>query len=127
MTEQITIDSVMTSYPYFIDSNSSINSARTMLDQYGVNHLPVKEGDKPVGVISRAELDRSNLKDSDNVKAGDTCSRAILVVERDKPLKEVLNEIATQHLECVLVKSHSGLEGIYTVSDACHGYADLLD
>jgi len=132
MTEQLTVGSVMTSYPYFIDSHSSLKSAKTMLDQYNVNHLPVKDGNKPIGVISRAGLERvrqeSISSDIDaEVNIGDVCDRAILIVTRDKNLKELLQEIAEKHVECVLIDSSQGLEGIYTVSDACMGYANLLD
>lgn len=132
MAEQKTIGSVMTPHPYYIESHSSLNSAKLMLDQYGVNHLPVKEGDALIGVIARKDLDRAELTGVDTsigteAKVADVCNRAILVIERDDILKDILEEMAKLHLECVLVNSENGLEGIYTVTDACRGYASLLD
>ena len=132
MAEQKTIGSVMTPYPYYIEIHSSLNSAKLMLDQYGVNHLPVKEGNELIGVIARTDLDKVELIGVDTsigteVTVADVCHRAILVVERDDILKDVLKEMATLHLECVLIQGAGGLEGIYTVTDACRGYANLLD
>lgn len=132
MAEQQTIGSVMTSHPYFIETHSSLNSAKIMLDQYGVNHLPVKEGNELIGIMSRTDLDRVELIGVDTSLASkttvaDICHRAILVVERDDILKDVLEKMAKLHAHCVLISGAGGLEGIYTVTDACRGYANLLD
>ncbi len=132
MAVQQTIGSVMTPHPYWIEIHSSLNSAKLMLDEYGINHLPVKEGDKLIGVVARADLEKAELSGIDTsigteATVADVCNRAILVIESDDILKDVLEEMATLHLECVLINSESGLEGIYTVTDACRGYANLLD
>ncbi len=131
MADKTTIGSVMTPHPYYIESHSSLNGARLMFDQYGVNHLPVKEGDKLIGVIARKDLDRAGPAGADTstgaeVRVADVCHRTIRIVGHDKMLKDVLEEMAKQHLECVLINGENGLEGIYTVTDACRGYANLL-
>jgi len=132
MPERKTIGSVMTPHPYYIEIHSSLNSAKLMLDQYRVNHLPVKEGNILIGILARKDLERAELIGVDSsigtdATVADVCNRAILVVEHDEILKDVLEEMAKLHLECVLINSEKGLEGIYTVTDACRGYAKLLD
>lgn len=132
MAEQKTIGSVMTAHPYYIEIHSSLNSAKLMLDQYGMNHLPVKKGNELIGIVARTDLDKAELLGVDTsigteTTVADVCNRAVLVVERNEILKDVLEEMAKSHLECVLINSENGLEGIYTLTDACRGYASLLD
>jgi len=132
MADKKTIGSVMTPHPYYIESHSSLNGAKLMFDQYGVNHLPVKEGGELIGVIARKDLDRAAPAGVDTsigaeTKVADVCHRTIRIVGHDEILKDVLKEMAKLHLECVLINGENGLEGIYTVTDACRGYANLLD
>lgn len=103
-----------------------------MFDQYGVNQLPVKEESKLIGIITRKDMDKVVPTEVDtpagvHVKVTDVCNREILIVDRDEVLKEVLEEMAKLHLECVLITGESGLEGIYTFTDVCRGYANLLE
>lgn len=132
MTEQKIIGSVMTTYPYYIDSHSSLGDAKQMFDQYGVNHLPVKDESKLIGIVTRKGMDKAlatevSAQADVEAQVADICNREILIVDRDEALKEVLEEMAKLHLECVLITGENGLEGIYTFTDVCRGYARLLE
>jgi len=52
----MTVDEVMTSNPYCIDSDKSISEALDILIEKRINALPVKENDKLVGIITHRDL-----------------------------------------------------------------------
>ncbi|GMR20711.1 MAG: hypothetical protein BMS9Abin36_1307 [Gammaproteobacteria bacterium] len=126
------IRDVMTSYPYFIDINAYVNSAKVMLTQYKLRHLPVKQDNEIVALIGLRDIEKAELHGVDtsigtNTTVKDICVAAPLLVEPDTPLKEVLEKMAEKHIECVLVASDHHLEGIMTTTDICRQYANLLD
>lgn len=73
------IDSVMTSYPYVIELDALAATARTMMQQLKVRHLPVREGDKVVGVVTEQVLQMAEACGRDltgsGIKVRDLCSR----------------------------------------------------
>ena len=51
--------SVMTPFPYFVEAGDSLLVARTLMVRHEVRHLPVKEGDRLVGVLTDRDLKRA--------------------------------------------------------------------
>jgi acetoin utilization protein AcuB len=118
------IRSVMTPFPYFVEAGDSLLVARTLMVREKVRHLPVKEGDKLVGVLTDRDLKRAldpelGLPPKDELFVRDVFVRDAYTVDTSEPLDRVLEEMVDRHLGSVLVTSHGRLAGIFTATDAC--------
>jgi acetoin utilization protein AcuB len=100
------IKSVMTPFPYSIDPEAEAVSARAMMDEHEIRHLPVKHGDSLV------------------VK--DVMVAEPYVVDLNERLDNVLLRLADQHDGCALVVKHGRLAGIFTSTDACRVFGQHL-
>lgn len=126
-----TIGSAMTAFPYFIELDAHAAAAQTMMQQFKVHHLPVRDGDKIAGVISEQDLRRAQAlgrdtsSDSDT-RVADVCARDVQFVHPDEPLDAVLAHMAEARIDVVCVIRDGKLAGIYTFTDACRQFAGLL-
>ena len=124
------IDSVMTSYPYVIELDALAATARTMMQQLKVRHLPVREGDKVVGVVTEQALQMAEACGKDltgsGIKVRDLYSKNILLVAPEESLESVLRKMAEKHIEVALILRQGRLAGIFTTTDACRRFADSL-
>ncbi len=119
----LTIKSVMTPFPWSVSREASVADADAMMRDHGIHHLPVKDGDRLVGVVSAADLRR----------AGDLAPVVEAVMQADPyvvplgtALEEVLFHMADHHIECVLVTKKGRLAGIFTHVDACRAFGREL-
>jgi acetoin utilization protein AcuB len=125
------IRSVMTPFPYFVAAGDSLLAARALMVEHEVRHLPVKEGDRLVGVLSDRDLKRAldpdlGLPPKDELFVRDVSVPDAYTVDTSEPLDGVLEEMASRHLGSVLVTSHGRLAGIFTSTDACRVLCDHL-
>ena len=125
------IESVMTPYPYTIEIGSHATSAKSMLVQFGIHHLPVTDGERLVGVVTDWGIKRAMAQGWDISVGGGTLvrdiySQEVLVATPDTPLPEVLQRMAEEHAEAALIARDGKLIGIFTMTDACRHYAQLL-
>lgn len=121
----------MTPYPFSVEIGSQIATAKTMMDQLSIRHLPVRDGERLVGVVSAQVLgqaEKCNLDVSVNspLTVRDFCDRAVHIVMPEEPLEKVLRTMAEKRTDVTLVATDQHLVGIFTVTDACRGFADLL-
>lgn len=126
-----TVESVMTTFPYSIEADAHASSARTLMTQLHIRHLPVRAGEQFVAVISERDLARAaaagwDLAVTSNTRVQDICSRSVYTVSPDTPLVDVLRHMATQDVDVVLVMRSGKLAGVFTFSDACRLFAELL-
>jgi len=122
------IERYMTQRPYSISSGESMATARTVMDQHAIRHLPVVEGERLVGVISDRDVALLGAVpgvDLDHVEIARVMSPPV-DVRRDTPLDEVSDLMSTHRTDCVVVRSGDGVEGIFTAVDALHALSDLL-
>lgn len=118
------IGSVMTPFPYVAQVDDSLLVARTMMVEHGVRHLPVKDGNRLVGVLTDRDLKRAldpdlGLPPKEELFVRDALVSDAYVVESAVPLDEVLQHLVEQHIGSALVTKHGRLAGIFTTSDGC--------
>ena len=131
MLPSTTIDEVMTPYPYSIEIDAHLTTARSMLTQFGIRHLPVRDGNKWVGVVTEQNLDMAqalgvDLSVSSNVRIRDLCRHNAHSVGPGALLAQVLRDMAERSLDSVLVVKDGKLLGIFTATDALRRYANVL-
>ena len=121
------IKSVMTPFPYSIELDETLAAARVMMAEHGIHHLPVSDNGHLVGVISSRDVETALAAEPAAARGIRSCySPDIYVVGLSTPMDEVLLEMAERHIRCVVVLKGDKLAGIFTVTDACRRFADLL-
>jgi len=120
----------MTAFPYWIDVEEDVETARKFMDEHRVRHLPVKENGKLVGVISERDINRKLLAlgqlQQTRLRVRDVCVMKAYVVGIDEPLDNVLVNMAMDHIGSAIIVKGERLAGMFTLSDACRAFADDL-
>ena len=126
------IKSVMTPFPYSIETERPLSDARAMMNRHSVNHLPVMQDSRLIGVISDREVSVGANRGPDDDPPGDeprvrdVCDARAYVVALNTPLDQVLLHLARTHTGAALVTKEDRLVGIFTMTDACRSYGELL-
>ncbi len=126
------IKSVMTPFPYSIETERSLGDARAMMHRHNVHHLPVMQDGRLIGVISERDVrigaSRGPEDDPppDGLRVRDVCDARAYVVALNTPLDQVLLHMARTHTGAALVIKEDRLVGIFTTTDACRAYGELL-
>jgi CBS domain-containing protein len=131
MAKVPTIGSVMTAFPYFIELDSHAAAARTMMQQFKIHHLPVRDGERIVSVISEQELQRAeafgrDVSSDSDTRVADICTREVHFADPDEPLDSVLKHMSEARVDVTCIVKGGKLAGIYTLTDACRQFAELL-
>ncbi len=56
------IKSLMTPFPYSINSDATVLDARDYMDEHKIHHLPVVKDDKITGILNNRDLDSPVVK-----------------------------------------------------------------
>ena len=118
------IGSVMTPFPHVVQVDDSLLVARTLMVQHEVRHLPVKDGNVLVGVLTDRDLKRAldpelGLPPKEELFVRDALVAEAYVVESTAALDEVLEHLVQHHIGSALVTKGGRGVGIFTATDAC--------
>ena len=113
----------MTPFPYVVQVDESVLAARALMVQHEVRHLPVKDGDTLIGVLTDRDLKRAldptvGLRPEEELFVRDVFVPDAYVVGMSEPLDGVLDHLSSQHIGSALVTKNGRLVGIFTLSDA---------
>ena len=114
--------SVMTPFPYSLDAGACVGDAWAMMDEHGVHHLPVKDGDEIVGIITNLAVQGRDAQ----TPVSSVYTRDPYVVELSTALEGVLRDMASRHLGSAIVTREGRLAGVFTCGDACLAFAEHL-
>ena len=125
-----TVGAVMTPFPYSIDIGEDLVTARVLMEERGIRHLPVIAGGKIAGVITDRDIVIAGALMGDReapLLVREVCHMPAYVAEVSDQLDRVLLEMADRHLSAAVVVDHRGhLAGILTIGDVCRLYAETL-
>jgi acetoin utilization protein AcuB len=123
------IKAAMTPFPYSVHARDSLADAQAMMEQHGIRHLPVMNRERLASVISDREilatLDARGGR-ADKIRIGEIALPEAYVVELTEPLDVVLLHMARTHTHCALVVKEGKLVGIFTITDACRCFGEML-
>ena len=128
-TEILTIDNVMHPFPHTVGLDATLVTAMAMMQEYGVRHLPVKEANTLVGILSERDIDfvlRAEKREAKDVRVRDAYSSDPYMVPSGTPVATVAMRMAHERLGCTLVLKNTELIGIFTTVDACRTLAETL-
>jgi acetoin utilization protein AcuB len=118
------IGDFMTRQPWSVQLDDSLAVARQMLVEREIHHLPVLEAGRVAGILNARDVASAAQRIGATVEQ--VMSPAHLVTA-DTPLAGVLDEMAAQPLDAVVVvDEQGGVEGIFTASDAVRVLRDLV-
>jgi acetoin utilization protein AcuB len=124
--------SVMTPFPWFIHIEDRLGRAAEVMAERDIRHLPVTEDGELVGVLAERDLQlvmgsAASPEQRASLTVRDACVLDAYVVETSEPLDRVLLTMARRHIGSALVVKNGKLAGIFTVTDACRCFAELLE
>ena len=125
------IGSVMTPFPCVVQVNESVLAARALMVEHDVRHLPVKDGNTLLGVLTDRDLKRAldpslGLPPQAELFVRDVFVPDAYVVDVGASLDSVLDHLSSQHIGSALVTKNERLVGIFTLTDAARLYGRHL-
>ena len=130
LKEMPRVKAVMTPFPYSIEKGQPVETAREMMVQHRIHHLPVMADGNPTGVISYRDLQRTLNqgpgREGEPLTVAAVPLEEVHVVDLSEPLDRVLLGMADKYTASALVVKDGKLAGIFTITDACRRFGDLL-
>ena len=122
--------SVLTPFPYHIDSMASVDEARQVMKDHAIRHLVVMSEGDIYSVISDREIQHHaalyGVDKHSDLKVNDLCVNNAVVADINDPLDKVLEAMAEHHLGCIVILRDGELAGVFTSTDACTHFASFL-
>lgn len=119
----------MQKQPITIERTASLAEAHRVMRQHQIRHLPVLEQGNLVGVVTQRDLhllESVAEADVENSQVDEAMTEHPFIVTGDTALDEVLDIMADHKYGSVIVMGREGVEGIFTATDACRVFADML-
>lgn len=129
MKTEPVIQKYMTTQPYAIDQAEKAESARRMMNDLGIRHLPVMRQEKIAGIVSDRDLKLAAAFLGDDfitTPVLDVCNESPYIVSPQAKMTEVLKEMADKHYGSAIVADHDTLVGILTTVDVCRALLEVL-
>jgi acetoin utilization protein AcuB len=125
------LKTVMTPFPWWVEIDDPLLTAREMMRQHKVRHLPVKEGGKLVSVVTDRDLKFAldpelGLPPRESLRVRDVCVFTTYIVDIETRLEVVLDTLAERRIGSALVTKDDKLVGIVTSPDICRALATLI-
>lgn len=131
MSGMPSIGTVMTPLPHSIDIGEDVVTARVVMEEHGIHHLPVTSNGKIAGVITVRDIQVAGALAPERdgpLLVREVCHMPAYVADVSDPLDVVLLEMAERQLSSAVVVDHRGkLSGILTLTDVCRLYASALE
>jgi CBS domain-containing protein len=126
------VGSVMTPFPYFVDSDDQVAEVERLMAEHHIRHIPVQQDGRVVGIVSQSDL--YHLLDrfvpetgKSRLRARDIMLEQPYIAAFDTPLNQVALEMAKRHIGSAIVLHHEKLAGIVSASDICRILAEILE
>ena len=128
----------MTTNPFTVTPDQSIPDALSVMTERGVRHLPVVEGRRVVGVISRNDIAAASPSKAttlsaqeatyliSKLKVGKVMSTPPVVISPEALLEEAAVILRDGKIEMLPVVEGDELIGVITESDILDSFIDLL-
>jgi len=102
------------------------------MKEKGIHHLPIKNENELVGVITRKDIEKFLHYQENEIEAAkqqtvtDLYIKNPYIVDINEPLDNVLMHMAHSHIGSVLVTRNGRLAGVFTTNDACRTFGEFL-
>jgi tRNA nucleotidyltransferase (CCA-adding enzyme) len=100
-----------------VEQTATIADVRDILTRYNINALPVMEGERVVGLITRQVAERAAYHRLSEVAVGEYMNSDFIAVTPDTPLEELQDLFVSRHQRFVPVLDEGRLVGALTRTD----------
>ena len=124
------VSDVMTLSPHFIAATDSLAEAKSLMQEYGIRHLPVMHDGELVGVLSDRDLHRAvALKGAapEDIGIEEVMTLDPYSVAPSALLNVVARTMAERKVGSAIVMDRGAVLGVFTVTDALHALASSLE
>jgi acetoin utilization protein AcuB len=123
------IQKYMTTTPYAINAESTIEEASQVMKKHGIRHLPVVvvEGHE-YGILSDRDVKYAMSLagfDARHAKVKDIYEEIPYITKPTTLISDVSAELAERKVGSALIVDNGHLVGIFTTTDACRALSDL--
>ena len=111
-----------------VEGDTGVLDALELMRHWGIRHLPVFENKELKGLLSERDVYRYlSIKGRDNYPVTEVMSHSPYRVGMDEDLSEVLQEMVTRKIGCVIVESRPNqLAGLFSTVDAMKLFVKML-
>lgn len=120
----------MTTTPFAINAEATVEEAMGVMRDKRVRHLPVMKDGKVFGLISDRDLKSIFAFAGANprsLRVSDVCTDEPYMTKPEAPINEVASEMAQRKVGSALVVDNGKLVGIFTATDACQALSDIVE
>jgi acetoin utilization protein AcuB len=125
-----TVEEFMTRCPYTIGQEQTLATARKLLNEHRIRHLPVLHGGRLSGLLSQRDLyflESLAGVDSEEVEVSEAMSTEVYTTTPRASLKDVAEKMAKHKYGAAVVVDESGkVIGVFTDTDALFALNALL-
>jgi CBS domain-containing protein len=114
----------MTVQPWTIERTATIAEAQRIMMMHDIRHLPILDDGELCGVV--CDHDLLTVEDPGSTLVHAVMTERPFVVTGDTPLDEVAAIMSEHRYGSAIIAGRNGVEGIFTVADACRVLADVL-
>jgi acetoin utilization protein AcuB len=122
MPSQKPVSRYMSAVPIAIQQTATLSEAIALLQEHGVRHLPVLDGESAVGIVSERDLAMAGSLVPDawaDISVAEAMTPHPYTVTADTPIHRVARNMAEHRYGAVLVTDAQGkLIGLFTTTDA---------
>ena len=121
------ISAYMAHSPHSIGRDQSVATAHSLMQKYGIRHLPVLDGGRIVGLVSDRDLNLIEaMKDVNPAKVTveEAMTQDPYIVPPTKHLGEIVREMAKHKYGSAIVAEGSAIVGVFTTMDALRALGD---
>ncbi|MGI6487974.1 MAG: CBS domain-containing protein [Syntrophomonadaceae bacterium] len=113
----LTAEKIMSSPVKTLSIDTSIGEAGRIMLRYGHTGMPVVDGDKIVGIISRRDVDKAHIHNLAHAPVKGFISRNVIFVTPDTPVSELQRLMVEKDVGRLPVISNGSLVGIVSRTD----------
>ncbi|HEY0707030.1 MAG TPA: CBS domain-containing protein [Polyangia bacterium] len=124
-----TVRACMTPAPLTIGRAQSLATARKLMREHHVRHLPVLDGGVVAGLLSERDLLLVEALDTTNpeqVRAEEAMATDVFTAGPDDPLAPVVENMVERKLGSVVVVENEHVVGVVTTTDALRLLVEIL-
>ncbi|MGH1340769.1 MAG: CBS domain-containing protein [Nannocystales bacterium] len=124
-----TVSAYMTKNVHAIDMENSLPTARLMMEEHSIRHLPVTDGSNIVGLLSERDLGKLEvfpMLSMSTVSVPDAMTDKPYIVAPDAPMVGVLEKMRDERLGSAIVADEGKVVGIFTATDAISHLIEAL-
>ena len=118
----------MTCLPFTVTAEETVAEAHLLMRRARIRHLPVLDGDKLVGLVSRSDLrllETLHDVNPSEVTVQEAMSRAPYTATASVRLEQVCRVMAERRIGSTVVVSRGKPVGVFTTVDALRALAEL--